>query len=418
MFIPPIAADRSARKDVVHASPRPLMHSRVGRLLLIGLISFLTLVDLFAAQAILPLLVHVYHKTPAMMGFAVNASTIGMAVGGIIVALVSRNLNRRRGIWIALALLAVPTALLASAPNITVFMVLRIAQGLCMATAFTLTMAHLAEQSGVEDTASALAAYITGNVASNLFGRLMSVALSVHFGLHANFYIFSALNLAGAVLASYGLSRTSPMTSVTKTVGSPTKVWSAHLQNPALRASFAIGFIILFAFIGVFTYVNFVLVRPPVSLSMMSLGLVYFVFIPSILTTPFAGRIASRVGTRSAFWVASVVAVAGLPLLVVQQRDSILLGLVLVGAGTFFAQAVATGFVGRAAATDRAAASGIYLASYYLGGVAGSALLGQVFEQFGWSYCVAVVGFALIVAMAFAAALKLPDPSPRELARG
>src|SRR5690554_7889048 len=37
------------------------------------------------------------------------------------------------------------------------------------------------------------------------------------------------------------------------------------------RSAFAIGFLILFAFIGVFTYVNFVLVRSPFSVAMMSL---------------------------------------------------------------------------------------------------------------------------------------------------
>ena len=116
---------------------------RERRLIVIGLISFLTLVDLFAAQAILPELVHAYRTTPAMMGVAVNATTIGMAVAGIVVALFSRDLNRRRGIWISLMLLAIPTTLLASAPDLAWFTALRMAQGLCMSTAFTLTMAYL-----------------------------------------------------------------------------------------------------------------------------------------------------------------------------------------------------------------------------------------------------------------------------------
>jgi MFS transporter, YNFM family, putative membrane transport protein len=36
--------------------------------------------------------------------------------------------------------------------------------------------------------------------------------------------------------------------------------WLANLRDPALRAAFAVGFCILFAFIGTFTYINFVLV--------------------------------------------------------------------------------------------------------------------------------------------------------------
>ena len=47
----------------------------------IGLTAFLTVVDLFATQAILPALTAAYGVTPAAMGFAVNASTIGMAAG-------------------------------------------------------------------------------------------------------------------------------------------------------------------------------------------------------------------------------------------------------------------------------------------------------------------------------------------------
>jgi MFS transporter, YNFM family, putative membrane transport protein len=380
----------------------------VRRLLVVGLISFLTLVDLFAAQAILPELVAAYQTTPAMMGVAVNASTIGMAIAGIVVALFSRGLDRRSGIWISLVVLAVPTSLLASAPDITWFTALRIAQGLCMSTAFTLTMAYLAEQSGADDTASALAAYVTGNVMSNLVGRVMAAAVTDTIGLRGNFYAFAALNLVGAALVYFGLTRTEPMRAMTTTMGGPFAVLGTHLRNPALRTSFGIGFLILFAFIATFTYVNFVLVRGPISLSMMSVGLVYFVFVPSVITTPFAGYLVRRVGVRPAFLGGVIVALAGLPLLLLDRLEPILAGLVLVGAGTFFAQAVATGFVGRAATTDRASASGIYLACYYMGGVAGSAIPGALFQQFGWPACVAATAAALLVAVLLGVGLKLP----------
>ena len=46
------------------------------RSLIIGLTGFLTVVDLFATQAILPSLAKHYDVTPAAMGFAVNASTM------------------------------------------------------------------------------------------------------------------------------------------------------------------------------------------------------------------------------------------------------------------------------------------------------------------------------------------------------
>jgi predicted MFS family arabinose efflux permease len=235
-------------------------------------------------------------------------------------------------------------------------------------------------------------------VASNLFGRLLSAAFADHLGLAGNFLVFALLNLGGAVLVRFWLDRTMPMAAAGTAMASPLAAWAAHLRHPPLRRAFAIGFLILFAFIGTFTYVNFVLARPPFSVSPMTLGFVYLVFLPSIVTTPLAGRVARRLGTRSTLWGALGVAAAGLPLLLTPSLPAVLAGLALVGIGTFFAQATATGFVGRTATADRGAASGLYLASYFLGGLAGTAVLGQLFDRLGWPACVAGIGLALLIA--------------------
>jgi MFS transporter, YNFM family, putative membrane transport protein len=383
--------------------------ARFLRAFTIALTAFLTVVDLFATQAILPALTSAYGVTPAAMGFAVNASTIGMAVGGLAVALSGRVLDRRLGILLSLALLALPTALLSTLPGLPFFTLLRVLQGLCMSTAFALTLAYLGEHTSATDTASAFAAYITGNVASNLFGRLLAAGVVDHLGLVANFYVFAALNLAGAVLVWFTVERTPPMAEADASRRAPFASFVVHLRNPALRAAFAIGFLILFAFIGTFTYVNFVLVGPPFGIGMMMLGAVYLVFLPSIVTTPLAGRMAARLGTRPALWISFAVAAAGLPLLLGSSFAGLLLGLALIGVGTFFAQATATGFVGRAATSDRGAASGLYLASYFLGGLLGSVVLGQVFDRLGWAACVIGVGFALLLGALLAARLVIAE---------
>src|SRR6185312_16800751 len=264
----------------------------VRRTFIIGLTAFLTVVDLFATQAILPSLTRHYGVMPAAMGFAVNASTMGMAVAGLAVALFSQKIDRRLGILVSLCVLAIPTALLAVAPDLVTFTILRIAQGLCMASAFTLTLAYLGEECSAMDAGGAFAGYITGNVASNLIGRLISAGVADHFGIATNFYFFSTLNLAGAVLVYFTIRSTMSMAPA----AGPALRWTDHLSNAPLRATFGIGFCILFAFIGTFTYVNFVLVAEPLSLGRMELGLVYLVFLPSVVTTPLAGHMVQRFG--------------------------------------------------------------------------------------------------------------------------
>jgi len=382
---------------------------------LIATTAFLTLVDLFATQAILPSLAAAYHVRPAAMGLAVNAATLGMAAGSLAVAFFSRHIERRLGVMLALGLLAVPTALLAAAPSLGVFAALRVVQGVCMSTAFALTLSYLAEQCSAAETAGAFAAYITGNVASNLFGRLISASVADHLGLAPNFYVFALLNLAGAALVFFSLKGTkkiecAPMPAAAA-ARSPLAIWAEHFRNPALVAGFAIGFCILFAFIGTYTYVNFVLVKEPFALGMQSLGFVYFVFLPSIVTTPLAGRAVARFGARPTLWAGLAVAGVALPLMLLQTIAAMMAGLVLLGVGTFLAQATATGFVSRAATTDRGSASGLYLASYFLGGLGGAFVCGQAYMMLGWPGTVAAIGASLVAAALLAVRVRTMTPA-------
>ena len=130
----------STTMDAGHAA------QAIRRTLVIGLTAFLTLVDLFAAQAILPSLTRAYGVTPAAMGFAVNAATWAWRWPGSWSLFQPAARPQARHSSLSLALLSIPTTLLALAPDLTVFTILRIVQGLFMSAAFTLTLAYLAEQ--------------------------------------------------------------------------------------------------------------------------------------------------------------------------------------------------------------------------------------------------------------------------------
>jgi predicted MFS family arabinose efflux permease len=74
---------------------------------------------------------------------------------------------------------------------------------------------------------------------------------------------------------------------------------------------------------------------------------------------------------------------------------------------SFFAQAAATGFVSQAATADRGAASGIYLACYFAGGLVGTATLGQMFDRIGWPACVGGIALSLGLAALLTPWLKM-----------
>jgi predicted MFS family arabinose efflux permease len=396
-FNPGACMSHSYSHEIIPIADRSRRAHVLLRSFVIGLIAFLTVVDLFATQAILPSLARHYNVSPAAMGFAVNASTIGMAIGALLVGVASEKIDRRTGILLSLALLSIPTALLATAAKLSIFALLRVLQGLCMSSAFALTLAYLGEECSTADSSGAFAAYITGNVASNLVGRLVAAAVSETLGLATNFYLFALLNVAGAVLVYFSIERAERTSADEPTSSKPLLALRSHLRDPGLRSAFMCGFCILFAFIGTFTYVNFVLVKPPLSLNMMQLGFVYLVFLPSIFTTLLAGAAVRHFGTRFSLCCGILIAGAGLPMLLASYLAPVLIGLALIALGTFFAQAVATGYVARKASENKGVASGLYLACYFLGGLFGSALLGQLFDRVGWTACVTGIGTALLV---------------------
>lgn len=382
----------------------------VRRSTIIGIISFLTLIDLFGSQALLPRLVEAFGTDPGTMGVAVNASTFGMAASGLTVAWFADRIDRKRGIWVSLALLAIPTFLLGFVDTVGAFMALRVAQGVFMAAAFTLTMTYLSEQCDITAASGAMAAYITGNVASNLFGRLLAVSSADVAGLTGSFAFFALLNLIGAAIALVLVGPRDEQKPIR--AGSPLQAWKIHLAKPELRAAFALGFAILFVFVGVFTYVNLHLVNnlavPPAAL-----GLVYLVFAPALFTTPLASGAVRRWGPRAVFLSAMAAALAGLALSLSTSLPIVLVGLAVIGAGTFFAQAAATGFVGRVAETNRAAANGLYLTFYYLGGLVGAFVLGSANDAWNWFGVAVIVAGVLIISAVLARNLREPTaPQP------
>jgi predicted MFS family arabinose efflux permease len=363
-----------------------------------ALASLFTLIDLFGPQAIVTVLTDVYGTTPGWMGVAINAATIGMAVTGLMTACIADRVERKPVMVGALFLLAVPTLLLAFAHSLVVFAALRMAQGAFMCAAFMVAVAYIAEEWGPYGTAPVImSAYVTGNVASNILGRVLTGLAAQYADWSVGFLVLAALNVAGGCLLWALLPRSSHVRSAINQTSIITPI-KKHLADSRLRGAFAVGFLILFGFIGVFTYVNFRLADPPFNMSPAVLGLLYTAFVFSLLATPAAGPAVRRFGHRTALLIGATTSLVGVILTLSDALPVAIAGLALVGVGTFFSQAVATGYTGYVATQHKAAASGLYLAAYYSGGIIGAIFLGLIYSLWGWHGCVATIAgsFALM----------------------
>ena len=151
----------------------------VVRSIVIGLTAFLTVVDLFATQAILPSLTRHYGVTPAAMGFAVNASTLGMAVSGLAVGYFSRASTAGSASSSASSCLpSRPRCSRGAGPHDVHDPARRAGAVHGRGLHADARLSRRAVQR--RGCRWRFAAYITGNVASNLIGRLISAAVADH----------------------------------------------------------------------------------------------------------------------------------------------------------------------------------------------------------------------------------------------
>jgi len=109
------------------------------------------------------------------------------------------------------------------------------------------------------------------------------------------------------------------------------------------------------------------------------------------VVTPVAGRVIDKVGQRAGIGAAVVLLVAGAALTLGRSLPLLVAGLAIASSGVFVAQASASSHIGRVAHGWRSAASGLYVACYYLGGSVGATALAAPWQMGGWRAVVAAI---------------------------
>jgi YNFM family putative membrane transporter len=173
----------------------------------------------------------------------------------------------------------------------------------------------------------------------------------------------------------------------------------AHFGNPRLLGAFIVAATLFFGFIGLFTYLPYLLSGEPFSLSTGQIAWYYASYAAGVFSAPLAGRLSQRMSRRGLIAIGFVVAIAGTLLTLAHALPAIALGTVVLCVGMFVAQAIAPAYVNVTAKTAKAGANSLYQAFYYTGAVLGSTVPGLAFERFGWVGVVATCVASLTVGL-------------------
>jgi len=379
--------------------PGAPVRSRV-RGLAVVLAGFSTFLGLYAPQPLLGHFEHVFAASKAEVALTVSAPTAAVALFAPLVGSIADRTGRRRLIVASLVLLAVVTALAATAPGLAALIAWRFAEGAAIPGAYVVCLSYLTEEVSPRALGGALGTLVTGNVLGGFSGRVIAGAVTEASGWRAAFLVLGAIRLAGALIVWRVLPASRRFTPRRGgRTGALGRVRA--LAAPGLLASFAVGFCTLFSLVALFTYAGFYLAAPPFQLGPGAIGALFTVYLVGVVVTPIAGRWVDSIGARRVIAWSFGAGAAGAALTLVPSIAAVLAGLAIAASATFVAQVAATSHLRIAApAPLRSLASGVYVTCYYIGGSVAGVLPGVLWARTGWAGTVALAVAAQLAAIA------------------
>ncbi len=371
--------------------------------------------DIYLTQPLLPSLGRAYAVSPAAAGATVSSVVLAMALASSAYGPLGDFLGRKPVMAVGCALLALATFACAFAPDFRTLVALRFVQGLLVPAVSAVAVAYLGDLGGKRDLGSLVGTYIGATVTGGFVGRVGSGLIADAWSWRASFVTYGVVTSLAAVGLGLALRRRprSRGRDVGRAFAEAYGAMWRHVGNARLLGGFLAGATLFFGFIGVFTYLPYLLSAPPFSLSTGTIALFYTAYVAGIFTAPIAGRLSQRFARRTIVIAGFAIALLGLALTAIASLWAIVPGVVILCVGMFAAQAVTPAYVNVTATTAKGGANALYQAFYYFGAVLGSTLPGFGWERFGWPGVLVTCGASMVVgAVGFAVLAREATGTP------
>jgi predicted MFS family arabinose efflux permease len=367
-------------------------------MLLIAASCGLIVANIYYAQPLLGLISHAVGLPLDAAGLIVTLTQVGYGAGLLFVVPMGDLFENRRLVLALLALLIVALAMAMTASRPSMFLAASLMIGFAAVAVQVLVpyASHMAPE--------AIRGRVVGNVMSGLlFGIMLARPVSsmiTHLWSWQAVYAASAvLMLALGVVLRFLMPPRLPhgRTGYAALLGSLGGILARHevLRRRALYQAGMFG-----AFSVFWTVTPLYLSSPAFGLTQRGIALFALVGVAGAVAAPIAGRVADsgRIGPASAFCMLSGVAAFGMTLLAPGGSTA---GLAMLAAAAVLLDFGVSGnlvlgqrVIFSLGAELRSRVNGLYMAIFFLGGAAGSALGAWSYARFGWTGA-ALVGMCL-----------------------
>jgi YNFM family putative membrane transporter len=357
---------------------------------------FTAMLNMYAPQAVLPLMSEEFGVGPAAISQIMTVSALAVALTAPFTGVIADVLGRRFVIAIAIALLVIPGVMMGFSQSLEALLVWRFVQGLLLPPIFAVSVAYIGAEWPASEATAVTGTFIAATAVGGFGGRMITAALAEPIGWREALLADAALTALCALVVIALLPRERSFVHGTTLVTSLRQMMK-HVRNPRLLATFGVGFGIMFNFLAAFTYLGFRLAAPPFSLSTAAIGAVFVTYLISIVTAPFTGLLVSHLGRRRFGMIALSVWMGGILLTLAPSLPVIIVGLCMITGSGFYVQVCCQSFVATNAREGNSSAVGLYVTSFYIGGSFGGLIPGLLWSTTGWPGVVGLIAGMLLV---------------------
>lgn len=345
-------------------------------------------INLYATQGLLTELAATFHISTLQASWSITVTTLAVAITAPFVGRLTAWGEQHRVIAVAAIWLALPAVMAACSGSFSELLLWRAVQGMLIPVVFATSVAYIGVRWSGGAVTEMTSLYIAGTVMGGFSGRFLSGLVAECVDWRLALTVLATLNLIIGLGVFLLLPRN--LRSPVQTPADREAMRSELLSRPLLT-TYAVGFCVLFAQVAMFTYVGLHLSRAPFALGSAALGSIYAVFLLALVVVPIAGRMSKNLPRSELVRVAAWLGVSGSVLTLWSSLWLIVVGLALSCTGVFLAQSAANSFITAHARQNKAAAVGVYLTCYYVGGSFGAFVPGVLWERWGWPGCIALI---------------------------
>lgn len=362
-----------------------------------------TFAQLYSPQGLLPLISADLDVTADQAALLISASTIGLALAVIPWSFVGDRLGRKPAMTLSIIAACVFGVGATLAPSFGLILAFRVLEGVALGGVPALAMAYLNEEVHPAATGESAGTFIAGTVIGGLIGRIVAAPLGEWYHWRIGMAAVLLLAVASAIcflLLTPTARKFQPMTtSLRNAITSIT----TNLRSPVLIVLYLQGMLLMGGFVAVYNFLGFHLLDEPFNLPVSIVSLVFVAYLMGTVTSPWAGRMASKYRPSQVLMVMTTTMIIAVLLTLIPNIWVLLLG-VLIFTGAFFgAHAVASGWAGAAAEGGRAQSTSLYNLCYYTGSSIFGWLGGIFLTQYGWTGTVVMTaGLAALALLATA----------------